>query len=121
MCCTTARCVPDKCSSANHPALYCAISYIAVCVDISRTVLWDRSVSMPSMGPILSSHCLHIVPFIPTLSPCCPHIVSMVTPWSPFISMVHMLSPHCLHHPHVVPMNSSSTHPYTHPWVGVFP
>ena len=26
------------------PALYCAVPYIAACVEISRTVLWDRSI-----------------------------------------------------------------------------
>ena len=32
---------PHACVSL---ALYCAVLYIAVCVDASRTVLWDHSV-----------------------------------------------------------------------------
>ena len=39
--CSLALCLPD----CHYFALYCAVPYIAACVDVSRTVFRDHSVS----------------------------------------------------------------------------
>ena len=41
-----------ECVWQNAPTLYCVVPYIAACVDISRTVFWDRSKT--SLGMIRS-------------------------------------------------------------------
>ena len=38
---------------ANVSTLYCVVSYIVACVDVSRTVFWDRSCA--------SNHCFLLV------------------------------------------------------------
>ena len=47
--CTTVLCCGHSVNELSV-ALYCAVLYIAACVDASRTVFWDRSVLNLALG-----------------------------------------------------------------------